>query len=124
MPLRAASVLVVDHQPRVFVPLVRSLSAEGAYVAIAPNAREAFNLCRRRPFDIVITNSRLPDASMDVFIRAIRALDSATVIVVTDGGEHLSTKSHEIGADLVLSKPIDAASVLALLRGYETKRAA
>ena len=124
MLLQAASVLVVDHQPRVFLPLVRSLSAEGAYVAIAPSAREAFNLCRRRSFDIVITNSGLPDASVDVFIRAIRAVDSVIVIVVTDRGEHPSTKSHEFGADLVLWKPIDPASVLALLRNYETRRAA
>jgi DNA-binding response OmpR family regulator len=124
MLLQAASVLIVEHQPRVVVPLVRSLSNEGAYVAIAPNAREAFNLCRRGSFDIVITNSGLPDASIDVFIRAIRAVDSATVIVVTDGSEHQSMKSHAFGADFVLSKPIDPASVLAFLRNYETRRAA
>jgi DNA-binding response OmpR family regulator len=124
MLLQAASVLLVDHQPRVFAPLVRSLSAEGAYVAIAPNAREAFNLCRRRSFDIVITTSGLPDTCVDAFIRAIRAVDNATVIVVTDEGEHVSTKSHEFGADLVLSKPIDPASVVALLRHYDTRRAA
>ena len=58
----------------------RWLSNAGAYVAIAPNAREGFNLCRRGSFDIVITNSGLPDASVDVFIRAIRAVDSAAVI--------------------------------------------
>ena len=124
MVLHAASMLVVDHQPRVLVPLVRSLSAEGTYVAMAPTAREAFNLCRRHAFDIVITNSVLPDAPVDVFIRAIRAVNSATVIVVTAGGEPLSTKPHEIGADLVLPRQIDPASVLGLLRSYETRRAA
>lgn len=124
MPLQAVSVLVADHQPRDVVPLVRSLSDEGAYVAIAPSAREALNLCRRGSFDIVITNSGLPDASVEVFIRAIRAVDGGTVIAVTDGGEHPSMKSHEFGADFVLSKPIDPASVLALLRNYETRRAA
>jgi len=118
MLLQTARVLLVDHEPRVFAPLARTLTAEGAYVAIAPNAREAFNLCRRQSFDIVITNSALRDASVDVLVRAIRALDTATVIVATGRGEHLS------GADLVLSEPIHPATALRLLRSYETRRAA
>ena len=122
--LQAASVLVVDHQPRFVVPLVRSLNDEGAYVAIAPNAREAFNLHRQRPFDVVITNSGLPDASVDVFIRAIRAVHNATFIVVTDGGGLLSTKSDEVGADVIVSKQTAPASLLARLRHWDVKRAA
>jgi hypothetical protein len=54
----------------------------------------------------------------------MRAVDSATFIVVTDGGGQLSTRSHEFAADLVLSKQIDPASVVALLRNHEMRRAA
>ena len=124
MLLQAASVLVVDDRPASLVPLVRALSDEGAHVAIAPNAREAFNLCRRRPFDIVITNGELRDASVDVFVRAVRAVDGAAFIVVNDGSGQLSKKSHEIGADLIVSDHTDPASVVALLRNSAIRRAA
>ena len=38
--------------------------------------REAFMLCRRRHFDVVVTNLGLPDTSGNVLIRAIRAVSS------------------------------------------------
>ena len=128
MLLQAARVLVVAEPPRALVPLVRSLSDASAYVAVAQNAREAWHLCRRAPSDVVITNSELPDAALDVFSRAVRAVDRATCIVVTYGGGMPSTRSCAPDADVILSTPMDPAAVVARLRNHvqeaRTRRAA
>ena len=116
--------LVVEAEPRARLSLMRPLMREGAQVDGVSSGREAFMLCRRRPFDIVIIDLELPDTSGDVLIRAVRAVSSPACIVATGATEPLSTRARHIGADRIFSKPTDWRAVLTYLRTCELTRAA
>ena len=125
MKLRGASVLVVEKDPHARLVQMRQLMRLGAHVDGVASGREAFMLCRQRPFDVVITDLRLPDTSGDVLIRAIRAVSSETCLVVmTDEGEPFLSRAREAGADHIFSKSTDWPRVLAYLRTRALPRAA
>jgi DNA-binding response OmpR family regulator len=117
MALKGASVLVVDDEPHTLLATMRLLMREAAHVDGVASGREAFMLCRKRHFDIIVTVLRLPDTSGDVLIRAIRAVSSQTrIVVITGQREPLLTRAREAGADMIFSKPTEWPRVLAYLR--------
>lgn len=126
MLLRGARVLVTHPEPRALLSLMRPLIREGAHVDGASTGREAFMLCRRRPFDVVIVDLGLPDTSAAVLIRAIRAVNGPAGIVVATGaaGPALSILAHGIGADHLFSKPTDGRALVAYLGNRALSRAA
>jgi DNA-binding response OmpR family regulator len=125
MLLRGARALVIASDSHARVSVMRALMREGAHVDGVSTGREAFMLCRRRPFDIVITDLELPDTAADVLVRAIRAVSSqAPIVIVTGASERLLTRARGIGADRIFSQPTDEGSVLAYLRNRGLARAA
>src|SRR5687767_14598552 len=125
MLLKGARVLVVDAQAHARWSVMRALIRDGAHVDGVANGREAFMLCRRRPFDVVIIDLGLPDTEGDVLVRAIRAVSSPTCLVLVTGtSEQLGAKAREAGADRIFSRPTDWGLVLAYLRSRELTRAA
>ena len=124
MLLRGATVLVTHAEPRALLSLMRPLIQAGAHVDGASTGREAFMLCRRRPFDVVIVDCGLPDTSADVLVRAIRAVSGQTCVVATGASGPLSIKARDMGADQIFPKPTDWRAVLAYLRDREVRRAA
>src|SRR6201988_766025 len=107
MLLKGPRVLVVDAQAHSRWSVMRALLRDGAHVDGVANGREAFMLCRRRPFDVVIVDLGLPDTAADVLIRAIRAVNGPVGIVVATGadGPALSIRARDIGADQLFSRP-------------------
>lgn len=125
MLLKGARVLVIEAETHARLSLMRALIREGAHVDGVSTGREAFMLCRRRPFDVVVTGLELPDTSSDVLVRAIRAVSiQAPIVIMTGASERLLTTARDIGADRIFSKPTDGGSVLAYLRNRELRRAA
>ena len=117
--------LVVDAQAHARWSAMRALIRDGAHVDGVANGREAFMLCRRRPFDVVIIDLGLPDTAGDVLVRAIRAVSSPTCLVVVTGtSEPLGAKARQAGADRIFSSPTDWGSILTYLRSRELTRAA
>jgi DNA-binding response OmpR family regulator len=125
MVLQGASVLVIDDEPHTRLGLMQLLMRAGAHVDGVASGREAFMLCRRRHFDVVVTDLGLPDTPGNVLIRAIRAVSSPTcVIAMTAEREPLSTGAREAGADVVFSKSARWRQLLAYLRTRDLARAA
>jgi DNA-binding response OmpR family regulator len=125
MMLQGSSVLVIEREPHTLVSLMRLLMCAGAHVDGVASGREAFMLCRRRHFDVVITDLRLPDTPGDVLIRAIRAVSSHTcIVVITDESEPLLSRAREAGADSIFSRSTEWPRVLAYLRDRDLTRAA
>ncbi len=125
MILQGAGVLVIDRDPHARFAQMRLLMGVGAHVDGVASGREAFMLCRQRPFDLVITDLRLPDTSGDALIRAIRAVSSQTcIVVITDESEPLLGRAREAGVDSIFSKSTGWPRVLAYLRNRDLTRAA
>ncbi len=103
-----AAILVVDDEENAREGLSKILSKEGYAVEMAANGKEAIDTFRRHPFDLVITDMRMP--LMDGFevLREIKKLDeNIGVIMVTAYGEVESyLEAMNMGAFEYINKPV------------------
>ena len=124
--IAALRVLVVDDlemNRRVLEAGCRRLGAGRA--ASAASSEEALGRLRREPFDLVLTDMKMPGMDGGAFLRAVRAdpaLAGLTVFLVTADVE-ARKYYRDLGADGVLLKPVgrarlaEALSAARLLRG-------
>jgi DNA-binding NtrC family response regulator len=113
-------ILIVDDDERVLLVLHDALArAEDGYeVVTSRSGREALHKFGEQPFDLVITDLRMPDMDGVELTRAIRALDpGAAVIWITAYG------SHEVRDELArlavcdcLDKPLEIAEIRQAVR--------
>jgi len=77
-------------------------------VIAAATGDEAVEIAKKRDFDLLVTDLKLPDISGDIVIRHVTATARRRprVVVVTGQGEPFLSRAREAGADLVLSKPV------------------
>ena len=99
-----ARILCVDDEPSVLTLKCSILEAEGHEVAAALSARDALEKLRLRPYDLVITDWRLGDASGQTVVEAAKARPGTPVIVVS--GFLAEVGNARPAADLYLEKPL------------------
>jgi CheY-like chemotaxis protein len=106
--LDGVRVLVVDDTKDIRDVFTQLLAGEGAEVIAAATGDEAVEIAKKRDFDLLITDLKLPDISGDIVIRRVTATARRRprVVVVTGQGEPFLSRAREAGADLVLSKPV------------------
>ena len=106
--LDGVRVLVVDDTKDIRDVFTQLLAGEGAEVIAAATGDEAVEIAKKRDFDLLITDLKLPDISGDIVIRHVMATARRRprVVVVTGQGEPFLSRAREAGADLVLSKPV------------------
>ena len=81
------SVLIVDDEPAVRLALQVNLSRNGLKVQVASDAKEAAERLRAEPFDLVLTDVRMPGASgLELVQKIHEAWQEITVIVMTGQG--------------------------------------
>ena len=121
-----AHVLVVDDDPVNRSLLARSLEREGHRHAIAENGREALEMLRAEPFDVVLLDVLMPEMDGYDVLAAIEAdagLREIPVIMVSAVEELDSVvRCIEMGADDYLPKPFDPVLLRARMNGSLTKK--
>ena len=115
--IEKAQILVIDDEPSVADALKLILEDEGYRVAVALTGREGLELTRRRCFDVVVSDVRLPDVSgLDVLRDVRRGCPASVVILITS---HVTTnllaEARGGGAFDVLHKPFIPSDVLRLV---------
>lgn len=113
--------LVVDDDADMRLTLKLALELAGYAVEVAANAREAIELQRRRPADVLITDIFMPDADGFEAIDTFRRDFPQTKIVVVSGGARFSKRDYLpdadlIGADATLQKPFEIEALLKILQ--------
>lgn len=103
----ARRVLLVDDDAGMRMTLAANLELEGYEVVEASDGQRAVSLFRREPFDLVLTDIRMPGMSGVETLRAIRQIDpEATVVLMTAFAvEGLIDQAIAEGAFAVLEKP-------------------
>lgn len=106
--VEAATILVVDDEENAREGLSKILSKEGYVVETATNGKEAVDTIKRKIFDLVITDMRMP--LMDGFevLREIKKMDEGIgVIMITAYGEVESyLEAMNMGAFEYINKPV------------------
>ena len=103
-----AAILVVDDEENAREGLSKILSKEGYRVEMAANGKEAIDTIKRKSYDLVITDMRMP--LMDGFevLREIKKMnENIGVIMITAYGEVESyLEAMNMGAFEYINKPV------------------
>ena len=113
------SILVVDDDPGMLRALDKVLSSEGAIVTSAEWGGDAVEILTKEQqrFDLVITDLRMPLVSGVSLLRAMHnSFPSIAVVVLTAfGSPEAKATCAELGAAVLLEKPLDSARLLAAI---------
>lgn len=117
-----ARILIVDDEVivRKWLQLIfQPFSAEFQVVGAVANGREAFQICRSQPVDIIITDMIMPDMDGMAFIQALREFDlRAQVIILSNYADFsLAQKGMSFGAaEYMLKGEVSEEELLAVVR--------
>jgi DNA-binding response OmpR family regulator len=109
-----AKILCVDDEPAAVAMKQKILERAGHSVRSCLTAKDAIALLDREPFDAVVTDWNLGDASGRQIVLAAKGRTQVPVVVVSG---YCTDAFHaaEPQADIYLEKPVDAKELLAIL---------
>jgi len=107
MPTR--TVLIVDDSKVGRSMMVYALRTDGLHVLEAGDGREALDVMRRAPVDMLITDLRMPDVDGIELVRKVRAMDGyAEVPILMISGladDAVREQALHAGVSVFLKKP-------------------
>ncbi len=104
------SVLIVDDDPAQLNLLQVMVERAGYKVATADSASAALALMEEKPFNVVVSDFKMPEMNGFEFVKALRKLEvewntkDVPVIVLTACGEDIEFSALEKGADMFCEK--------------------
>ncbi len=122
----APRVLVVDDEPGVVSFIARALRAAHFEVEVAASGVEALDLVRRRDFDVVLLDLRMPGINGVVVLREIVDVrPGLKVVVVSAAAEtRIKVRCLELGASDFVAKPFELAELVARVGAHARAAAA
>ena len=103
-------ILIVDDEPEILETLIKILTAKGFRVRSASGGETAVQIFQSEPFDLVITDIRMPGLSGLEVMGQVKALDEYMEVIVLTGFatlENAITALRDGGAFDYLSKPLE-----------------
>lgn len=113
-------ILVIDDEIQIRELLRRALGGEGFEVITAPSAAQALERIMREPFDLILSDIRLPDESGISVLKKIRALDAKIPVIIYSGAitAELEKEARAAGASEVLAKNIGILQLTAQIKRF------
>ncbi len=117
-PPSSPIVLIVDDEASIVEALGKVLQKEGMSVLTAGNGREALDIVRHKPVDVMITDLRMPGMGGDDLLKAIKAItpEIEVIVMTAYGTVETAVEAMKRGAYDFISKPLKRASVVATVR--------
>ena len=113
-------VLYVDDEPSLCRAFARMFGNEqGFEVATSTSPLEAANLLEHQPFDVVISDLRMPGMDGIELLSAVRERRPEARRLLVSGFADLETALHainKVGVDRLLTKPCDTSELIAAVR--------
>jgi len=103
-------ILVVDDEPNIRSGLALALEEESYEVATAQDAAEAWGLFRRMPYQLVITDLKMPGAlsGLDLVRDIKHSWPETLILVITAHGTiETAVEAMRLGAHDYIAKPVD-----------------
>ncbi|WP_416377492.1 response regulator transcription factor [Arthrobacter sp. JZ12] len=112
------SILLVEDDDGIALPLVRTLEREGYNVQRVSEGLPGITLAAHEPFDLIVLDLGLPDIEGLEVCRRIResGFNGGILILTARGGELDRVVGLDIGADDYMAKPFGLAELLARTR--------
>jgi DNA-binding NtrC family response regulator len=111
-------ILVVDDDPSLRRVLQAQLEQEGYEVAVAVSAQQTLSVLELRPFDLVITDLRMPGMSGLELLKHARSQYPQTIVIVLTafGTVDTAVEAMKAGAYDYLTKPVHPDEMTAVVR--------
>lgn len=124
IPEETPTVLVVDDNAEHGQALAKTLERAGYRVSTAGDGEEALRVLVERPFDLILTDLRMPRMNGLDLLRNIRALNpEVPVLIITAFGEWTSyIEAMDCGCVDYLSKPVRRDDILLATRKALARR--
>ena len=108
LPETAGRVLLVDDEPELRRTLRRALARYGFEVLEAENGRVALELMRQQPFDVIVSDVRMPEMDgLQLLQRALRDFPLVPVVLMSAATGSVDAEDLvEFGALEFLEKPV------------------
>lgn len=94
-------ILVVDDEPLILIAVERALSKVGYHITKAGNMRELDLALGASPFDLLITDVFIQDATLEEVIEKVRELSPMVKIIKMSGSINAD------GSELFIGKPFN-----------------
>ena len=100
--------MVVDDEEQMRVIISRFLNALGHEAVSAPNGRDALRKFRDQPFDLVLSDVRMPELNGLQLLKAIKEMNPRVPVVLISGYADIEivVEALKAGAENFLPKPI------------------
>jgi two-component system response regulator PilR (NtrC family) len=107
--VESARILVVDDERSMREMLAILLRREGHDVAVAENGRGAIDLLNQRPFDLVVSDARMPDLDGLEVLRHARSINPSiiAIMVTAYGSPDLIRGVAQLGVNDYVEKPFN-----------------
>ncbi len=108
-----AHILIIDDEPHIRTIIKTFLVRDGHEVDLAENGKVALKLAELKAYDLAITDVIMPEKDGLEVITGFKRIIPGVRIIVMSGGSvgldvpYLLNMAQIMGADRVLSKPID-----------------
>jgi len=111
-------ILLVEDEDRIASFVTRGLGSEGHAVERAATGRDAIGLVQYETYDLVLLDLLLPDSNGRQVLRALRAHDQSTPVLVLSALGEVEDKVEllDSGANDYLTKPFALAELSARIR--------
>ena len=105
----SARILVVDDERSMREMLAILLKREGHDVSVAENGRTAIELLNQRPFDLVVSDARMPDLDGLEVLRHARSINPSVIAIMVTayGSPDLLRGVAQLGVNDYVEKPFN-----------------
>ncbi len=112
------SILIVEDEPKMRRLLELQLAEEGFLACTAPDAETGVQLLNKEPFDLVVTDFKLPGMSGLEFLQAVKRIDAnlPVVIMTAYGTVESAVDAMKSGASDYVLKPFSLAELVLVIR--------
>lgn len=109
-----AKILIVDDDPDILTVIQRLLETDGHESVTAEDGLKALELVKRQPFDLIISDLRMPSMDGMSLLREVKTIrPSLPVILVTAyASAETASESVKLGAAAYLFKPFKVKELL------------
>jgi DNA-binding NtrC family response regulator len=112
------SILVVEDEPKMRRVLELQLAEEGFHARTAADAETGLQLLGKEPFDVIVTDFKLPGMSGLEFLHAVKRVnaDLPVVIMTAYGTVESAVDAMKAGASDYVLKPFSLAELVLVIR--------
>lgn len=109
-------ILIVDDSVSIRQMVEATLKSASYQVTAAKDGKEAFDLCKTKVFDFVLTDQNMPNMDGLTLIKSLRGLPSYSstpiVVLTTEASDSMKAQGRAAGATGWMVKPFEPVKLL------------